>query len=50
MEITEFKENEDGTATLTADISNEEISMLIDYAVNNILRKEMKNIKKDQDE
>jgi len=36
MKITEIKENEDGSATMQVELTQEEVGMLIEYAISKI--------------
>ena len=45
MDIVNFIENEDGSATLTADIDKDELSMLVSYSVNDLIRKHIEHLK-----
>jgi len=39
MQVADMAEHEDGSATLTFDLSKEETSMLVEYALQQLLRK-----------
>ena len=41
MEILKFIENDDGSATVNIEISEEENNLLIQYAITNILKEEI---------
>jgi hypothetical protein len=45
MELLEFKENEDGSATITLDLNKQECEMLIEYAVIDIIKKQIERYK-----
>lgn len=45
MIVDDMIENEDGSATLTLDLSSEELQILITYAVNKLLEREIQNAK-----
>ncbi len=47
MEVTKITENEDGSATLELNLTEEENNILIGYAVNDILKKNIENFKQD---
>jgi len=42
MRIPKFIENDDGSATITLEISEEENQLLIQYAITNILKEKIK--------
>ena len=46
MEVIDIVDNDDGTATLTFDMTEEEKSILIEYAVQNLLREYIEKEKK----
>jgi hypothetical protein len=41
MELLEFKENEDGSATFRIDFTQKECEMLLEYAVIDIIKKQI---------
>jgi len=45
MEIIEFNEKEDGSAEIVVNFTEEEVKFLLNYAVNDILRKQMEKLK-----
>ncbi len=47
MEILEIKENKDGSATMEFKFTEEEVQLLLSYAVNNILKERIELIKKE---
>lgn len=47
MEILEIVENDDGSCTMDCMFQNDEVDILLNYAVNDILRKQIENIKKE---
>jgi len=44
MEVLEIKELEDGGATIELEMTEEENNLLVGYAVNNILKKSIKEL------
>lgn len=44
MEVVKVTENKDGSATLDLNLTEEEVSIFIGYAVNDILKKHIKKI------
>lgn len=47
MEVIDIKEMEDGSAEITLEMSKEENDMLIGFAVNEILKKSIKELEKE---
>jgi len=47
MEVTKIIENKDGSATLDVNFTEEEINILVEYAVVDILKKYIKRLEKD---
>ena len=45
MDILEIKDQEDGSAIVEANFTEEEINFFVEYAVNDILRKQLEKIK-----
>lgn len=45
MEILDIKENPDGSASMTMEISKEENRSLLEYAITNILKEEIEKYK-----
>jgi len=45
MEIIEFNEKEDGSAEIVVNFTEEEVKLLLNYAVNDILRKQVEKLK-----
>jgi len=48
MEVVKVTENEDGSATLDVNLTEKEINILVGYAVNDILKKQIKNFEDKQ--
>ncbi len=48
MEILNIKENEDGSCILECEFSQDEVNILINYAVNHILKEKLKEIQKEE--
>ena len=44
MEVIKVTENEDGGATLDLDLTEEEVNIFVSYAVNDILKKQIKEM------
>jgi len=49
MEILSINENKDGSATMDCEFQNDELEILLSYAVNNILKERIELIKKEAD-
>lgn len=47
MEILEIKENEDGSCDMECKFTEEEVNLLLNYAVVNILREKIKDIQEE---
>jgi hypothetical protein len=45
MEVLDFNENEDGSATVTLNMTEEEQTILIQFAVTEMLKQEMERMK-----
>jgi hypothetical protein len=48
MEVTKIIENEDGSATLDLNLDEEEVNIFVGYAVNDILKKQIKKLEDKQ--
>jgi len=49
MEVIKITENEDGSATLDINFTEEEINIFVGYAVNDILKKQIQKMEKTGD-
>ena len=47
MEVTKITENEDGSATLDLDLTEEEVNIFVEYAVVDILKKHINKMEED---
>jgi hypothetical protein len=47
MEILEIIENDDGSATMECEFKDNEVEILLNYAVNNILREQLQALEKE---
>lgn len=47
MEILEIVENDDGSCTMDCEFQNDEVEILLNYAVNNILREQIESMKEE---
>jgi len=47
MEVLKITENEDGSATVDISLTEEENNLLLNYAINNILRDQIERMKKE---
>ena len=47
MEILNIIENDDGSATMDCEFKDDEVQVLLNYAVNNILREQLEALKKE---
>lgn len=43
MEVLEIKEQKDGSATINLDLSDEEVKVLLQYAIVNILKEQIES-------
>lgn len=48
MEVVKVTENEDGSATLDLNLEEEEVNIFIGYAINDILKKQIKKLEDKQ--
>ena len=48
MEILEMIENDDGSCTMECEFQDDEVQILLNYAVNNILREQIELLKKEK--
>lgn len=47
MNVLDIDEHEDGSATINLDCTDEEINLLVQYAIMDILKKSLNNMNKD---
>jgi hypothetical protein len=47
MEILNIIENDDGSATMDCEFQDDEVQVLLNYAVSNILREQLEALKKE---
>jgi hypothetical protein len=48
MEVVKVTENEDGSATLDLNLEEEEVNIFVGYAINDILKKQIKKLEDKQ--